>query len=252
MLSHIREAIHAEFNCEKQWEEKQWVKEVLRHEKQPVMLDLLRVLIAVVTGLFSLPALLFGGYFLACWIRIHTSDVFYVEYPYLTAALVFGGIGISCAFCSVYGALRRNCDGFIFVIPFVFGLATASYIPDGTPHIQRSMMNDGNFLSHTRSFLPVWYESHQRFPTDEGEFREALKQGAAAWHEVSPRFESDYAKGGKRLQYKVVIIRDATGPKLDGLSDQPGVIYYCVSGDNQRFWVTMTSLHQDVSGFASF
>jgi hypothetical protein len=53
-----------------------------------------RVFLAAVSGLFSLPALIFGSYLFVCWIRIHTMDVFYVEYPYLLAVFVFGGIGL--------------------------------------------------------------------------------------------------------------------------------------------------------------
>jgi hypothetical protein len=46
---------------------------------------------------------------------------------------------------------------------------------------------------------------------------------------------------------QVVVIAGATGPKLDGLSERPGVIYYCVSADYQQFWATMTGLSEDVS-----
>jgi hypothetical protein len=54
-------------------------------------------------------------------------------------------------------------------------------------------------------------------------------------------------ESGERLPYKVVVITGATGPKLDGLSERPGVIYYCVSADYQQFWATMTGLAEDVS-----
>ena len=45
----------------------------------------------------------------------------------------------------------------------------------------------------------------------------------------------------------MVVITEATGPKFDGLSERPGVIYYCVSADYQRFWATMTGLAGDIS-----
>jgi len=51
-----------------------------------------KVFLAVVSGLFSLPALIFGSYLFVCWIGIHTMDVFYVEYPYLLAGLLFTGL----------------------------------------------------------------------------------------------------------------------------------------------------------------
>ena len=111
------------------------------------------------------------------------------------------------------------------------------------------MMDDANYLSDIHSFFEVWYKSHRSFPKNEGEFHNAISQGPAAWQfRVSaPSADSDYAKKGERLAYKVVVITGASGPKFDGLSERPGVIYYCVSPDYQRFWATMTGLAGDVS-----
>lgn len=212
-----------------------------------------RAVLAIVAGLFSLPSLIFGFYFIWCSIRIHTSDVYYVEYPYLLTACVLIGIGLVSLFCVVYGIRRRSFYGVIFVIPLVLGFATLVYIPDGTPHVQRSMMDDSNYLSAVGSFLRAFYESHQRFPKDEAEFQEALKQGPTVWQfrVSSPPLESDYAKDGKRLKYETVFIDGAVGPRLNGLTDRPGVIYYCVSADKQQFWVTMTGLYRDVAAKAA-
>jgi hypothetical protein len=123
------------------------------------------------------------------------------------------------------------------------------YIPDGTPHIQRSMIDDTNYLSATGSFLRVWYESHHKFPRDQAEFLDALRNGPAAWqYRVSALpAESDYAKRGVRLPYQIVVNNSASGPRLTNLSEQPGVIYYCATSDLQQFWVTMTGLPEDVS-----
>lgn len=212
-----------------------------------------RLSLAILAGLFSLPALIFGSYLFLCWIRIHTMDVLYVEYPYLLAALVLGGIGLLSAFCSGYGALRRSFYGLVFVVPVVFGLATLVYIPDASPHVQHSMLDDTNYLSAVSSFFQVWYETHHGFPKNEAEFLDALRSGPAAWQYrvKAPPAESDYAKGGVRLPYQIVVTNDATGPRLEGLSERPGVIYYCVTADGQQFWVTMTGLHEDVSRTAT-
>jgi hypothetical protein len=216
---------------------------------QGTVYNIVKAALAAVAGLLSLPALIFGSYLFSCWVRIHTADVFYVEYPYLLAAVVLGGIGALSAFCSIYGALRRSFYGLIFLIPIVLGLATMVYIPDGTPHVQRSMMDDTNYLSATGSFLWVWYEAHRRFPNDQAEFFDALRSGPAAWQNrvSAPPMESDYARGGARLPYQVVVLNGASGPRLTNLSQQPGVIYYCVTEDRQQFWLTMTGLHEDVS-----
>jgi hypothetical protein len=208
-----------------------------------------RVVLAVVSGLLSVPALIFGFYFFYCWLRIHTMDVFYVEYPYLLAACAFVGIGVLCVYCGIYGAVRRSFYGLLFLVPLLLGFATMVYIPDGTPHVQRSMMDDSNYLSAVNAFFRVWYEAHQRYPKDEAEFLDALRSGPAAWQNrvSAPLQDSDYAKKGVRLRYQIVVINGASGPRLDNLSQQPGVIYYCVTADEQQFWVTMTGLHEDIS-----
>jgi len=212
-----------------------------------------RTAVGVVAGLLSLPSLVFGSYFVWCCYRIHTSDAYYVQYPYFLAACVLFGIGLLSASCALYGVRRRSFCGLIFIIPFSVGFATLVYIPDGTPHVQRSMMDDTNYLSDIHSFFEVWYGAHHRFPKDEAEFHDALRQGPAAWQfrVSSPPVNSDYAKNGERLPYEIMVIDGATGPKLDALSERPGVIYYCVSADNQQFWVTMTGLREDVSAKAT-
>jgi hypothetical protein len=208
-----------------------------------------RLILGVVAGLFSLPSLVFGLYLIRCSLRIHTSDVYYVEYPYLASASVLIGLGLLGLSCAAYGIRRRSFYGMIFVIALAWGFITMVSIPDATPRAQRSMMDDTNYLSDIHSFSEVWYKSHRSFPKDEGEFREAIKEGPAAWQfrVAPPPSESHYAKNGKRLPYRVVVVTAATGPKLDGLSEQPGVIYYCVSADHQQFWATMTGLAEDVS-----
>jgi hypothetical protein len=43
----------------------------------------------------------------------------------------------------------------MFLVPIALGLATMVYIPDGRPHVQRSMMDDTNYLSATGSFFRI-------------------------------------------------------------------------------------------------
>lgn len=98
-----------------------------------------RTALAIVAGLFPLPSLIFGFYFIWCSIRIHTRDVYYVEYPYLLTAGVLMGIGLLSVSCVAYAIWRRSFYGLIFIIPLFLGFAMLVYIPDGTPHVQRSM-----------------------------------------------------------------------------------------------------------------
>jgi len=211
----------------------------------------LKVLLTVVFGLFSLPMLIFGGYFLVCWFRIHTSDVYYVAFSYLTAGLIWMGIGILSLLATLYGAWRRSFYGLLFVVPLFLGLGAMVIIPDGRPETFRSMVADSNYLSDTNSFLRVWYEDHHRVPVSESEFKEAMAKGPAAWqYRVRAQPESRYKRGAKLLPYELVIINNAISPRLTDVSQRPGVIYYCVSRDQQEFWVTMTSLNSDEASAA--
>lgn len=210
----------------------------------------IRVAVTVILGLFSLPALMLGLYFFTCRLRI-SANVYYVEYPYLAAAIGFIAVGAFGLFCSSYGAWRRSFYGFLFAIPVVMGLAVMVYIPDGTPHLQRSLIADTNYLSGINSSVRAWYELHRRFPSSESEFQEALRIGALEYRREPLSLQSFYSQRGVRLRYQLVVVSDASGPRLDNVSERPGVIYYCVSGDQQEFWVTMTGLRDDVAPAAS-
>ena len=126
-------------------------------------------------------------------------------------------------------------------------------IPELIPHVRSSMLVDSDYLSHSRAFLQSWYEENHRFPNTEAEFKDAMAKGPAAWrNQISPLpAKSAYFQGGKRLPYAIVILTNANGPRLDNLSSRPGVIYYSTSTDQQRFWITMTGLQNDIAASAT-
>jgi len=202
-------------------------------------------------GVFCLPTFGFGGYLLYCWFNIHTSDVYYANYWYVTVALIFVGAGVLSLWATWFGAWRRSFYGLVFVAPVFLGLAAMVAIPDTLPHVT-SMVADTNYLSDVNSSFRVWYELKQRFPANEGEFGEALAKGPATWqYRVGPAPSSEYKKSGKPVPYKIVIENNAVGPRLSNMSQRPGVVYYCVSQDLQEFWVTMTALEKDFGSVAS-
>jgi hypothetical protein len=211
-----------------------------------------KVAVTAVFGLFCVPQLIFGGYLIICWFRIQSGDVYYVDYPYLLAGLIFVGVGVLCIVSTLYGAWRRSFYGFLFCVPMAFGLIAMVAIPDEIPHSVRSI-DDVNYLSSVNSFFRVWYVANRRFPANEAEFKKALAKGPAAWQYriKAPSSESPYFRSGRRLPYEIVVVANASGPQVSNASDRPAVIYYCVSGDQQEFWVTTTSLRNDISRTAS-
>jgi len=211
----------------------------------------MKVLASALLGLFAVPMLGYGGYLFVCWFRIHTSNVYYADYPYATSALIWFGVALLSLWASLYGVWRRSFYGILFVLPVFLGLVAMVNIPDLLPRMF-SMSADSNYLSDVNSFLRVWYENNHRFPANETEFRDALKKGPVAWQfRVRPAHESKYKQRGNPLPYEIVVVNDANGPRLANISQRPGVIYYSVSSDLQEFWVTMTGLQSDTATTAS-
>jgi tetratricopeptide (TPR) repeat protein len=211
-----------------------------------------RIALAVLVGLVSLPYLIFGAYLLRCWISIHASHLYYVDYPHVGAGLGFIGIGLACLGMALFSAWRRSFYGVLYMVLAALGLFAIHSIPEAQPHITRSMLADSNYIGDISSYFRVWYESHNAFPADESEFAQAMAEGPAEWRDratVTP--ESQYKKLGHALPYQVLVFSNATGPRVENLADRPGVIYYCVSGDLQKFWATMTGLNTDFAQSAT-
>jgi hypothetical protein len=164
----------------------------------------LKVLLSALLGLFSLPMLIYGGYLFLCWFRIHTSDVYYADYPYAPAALVWFGTGIVTLWATLHGVWRRSFYGLLLVIPVFLGLAAMISIPELIPH-GFSAVADSNYLSDVGAFFRAWYQENHRFPANEAEFKDALWKGPAAWqYRVGPPPASKYQQRGNPLPFEIV------------------------------------------------
>lgn len=211
----------------------------------------IRAVLSVFVGLASLPYLIFGIYLLACWIRTHISPVYYVDFPYLGIGLGCLGVGLICLGLTLFSAFRRSFYGLLYIIPTLLGLYAMVTIPNVLPRLW-GLTADTNYLGHVGSSFRVWYEAHCAFPADESDFARAMAEGPAVLRHSPPSVpQSQYKREGRRLPYQVVVLPNATGPRVDNLSERPGVIYYCISSDLQKFWVTMTSLDTDVAASAT-
>ena len=204
-------------------------------------------------GVFAYPMFAMGGYFLVCWYRSHTSDVYYMEFSYFTAAMAWMGIGLISLLCTLYGAWRRSFYRVLFVVPVFLAVAAGAIIPSVgmPPRATDGRITDINYICKVSSFLGVWSDENSRFPGNDLEYQEAMVKGPAAWQDrVSLAPESPYRQHGRALPYEVVIATNATGARTNDVSTRPGVVYYCVSADMQEYWVTMTALDTDVGAFA--
>jgi hypothetical protein len=198
-----------------------------------------KVLVTVLLGVFSFPMLGYGTYLFTCWIRVHTSSLYYVDYPYLSVSLVWLSIGLANAWVTFYGVWRRSFHGFFCAVPVIVGLLVAEIIPNHGPRVS-SLGADVSYLSGIHPSLDAWYASNHRFPSSEAEFKEAFPSAPV----------SQYEQNGDRLPYEFVVATGADGPRTANTSPRPAVIYYCVSTDQREFWVTMTRLQSDVAATA--
>jgi len=205
-------------------------------EMRPSGQTVRKVLLSVFLSLFSAPMLCFGVYLIVCWVRIHSSNVYYSDYPYATNALVCFAVGLLNLWVTLGAVWRRSYYGLLFVIPVIVGLMAMEIAPDDTPHLS-SLAADTDYLSGVHSSFRLWYEKNRRFPASEAEFRDGAGPGPA----------SRYKQRGNSLSYEVVVVTNADGPRLTDTSQRPGVIYYCVSKGLQEYWITMTRLQTDLA-----
>jgi hypothetical protein len=198
-----------------------------------------KVVLSVLLGLLSLPLIGYGCYLFACFVRIHTSNLYYTDYPYVAAGLTCLAVGLLNLWVTLHGVWRRSYYGILLAVPVIVYFAATEVIIDRTPHTA-ILVADTEYLSNVRYSLRDWYETNRRFPATEGEFRSAVISDS----------KSSYKQHGDRLPYEVVVLRDADGPRLTDVSPRPAVIYYSVSGNLQEFWITMTRLQSDVDSTA--
>jgi len=108
---------------------------------------LLKIVGTALVGLFCLPPLIFGLYLGICWVRIHTTSLYYVEYPFFLGASISTAVAALSIFLTLHGVWRRSYYGVVFVPPVLFGLVFMIQIPDLIPYLNRSMVADSDFLS---------------------------------------------------------------------------------------------------------
>lgn len=198
------------------------------------------LVIAAVGALTNLPALIIGFSLLRDWLRVHTSDGPYFNFPYLATALIcllFSGLGLNMAIRVISQQRFRILE---LVISLVVGFACIVALPNIGP---RSDMAGAiqRLLGHADHSLSDWDGTHGRFPSNEEELRKALV--------LRPLHESPiFFLHGKAIPYNVRMVTDSTGPSLETLSSNPGTVIYAVSSDYKEYWLTITTVRNPVGG----
>jgi hypothetical protein len=203
----------------------------------------------VVAGILTFPVAGFGVYFLACWVRLHVTSAYYYDYPYGTVGTGLVLLATIVLWITLYGVFRRSFKGLLLALSLFLAFAAAVQVPNLIPPDGR--VRQEVYLAEMAPTLRAWYETHHQFPSSEAEFENAASAWRAHGASYAPSArQSGYRQQGHPLAYEVVITSNATGPRVSDVSERPAVIYYCVSGDLQEFWLTMTNLPSDIGSKA--
>ncbi len=201
----------------------------------------LKTLLSIVLSPFSLLILGIGIGSLVCSVRIHTSAIYYVEYPYVFVGIVWTILGSASMAATLLGIWGPGLYRPLPMLSIVFFLLATQKIPDWLPR-SYALEADIHHLEFARHSLRTWYEKHGQFPQNQAEFESA----------VSDAPSSLYAQQGRPVPYEAEVTADATGPRAVNPSPRPGVTYYCVSPNRQEYWLTMTELDADLGSNARF
>jgi hypothetical protein len=185
----------------------------------------------VLFGVFSLPMLLFGGWLLSLWLKIHLTSPVYLDYPYLARGAILFALGVVALSCTLYGVCRRSFFGVVLALPVLLGLWAMIAIPNIAPYD----LDEPAHFGHVVRALDEFEGAHDRFPQSEPELLEAVR--------AALQDKSQYRQGHQQLPYQAKCLEDASGPFLGDPGKDPAVMFYAVSADGQRIWITFTELN---------
>jgi hypothetical protein len=187
---------------------------------------LLKIVGTALVGPFCLPPLIFGSYLGICWVRIHTTSLYYVEYPFFLGASISTAVAALSIFLTLHGVWREKLLRCRVRSPSSF--RSGFHDPDSGPNSATSTVAwwlIQTFSPTPERSLQSWYEQNHRFPNSETEFQDAMAKGSVVWrNQIEPLpVESAYSQHGTRLPYQVVVLANATGPRLRNFPQGQGL-----------------------------
>jgi len=170
------------------------------------------------------------------------GDVWSVQHSYFAdaaVALIPALLALALAYGGAFRAKKQNW--LYFVCAFGITLMMATAIPGyfGLPkHRAESALRMK--MREIQQAADTWAVEHPQYPLNEQELAAALGK---------PRLQdgsmSRFQRKGAVLPYEFSVVVDAAGPVER--APRPGAIYYAVSPDGRRYWLTGTSLPDMVS-----
>jgi len=190
-------------------------------------------------SLFTFPPLLISAALLRYWLLTHLRQSIYVEYPYLAVGLVFLSLGLLEVFCVIRGVGRAGSWRLLLGVPVILCLAAMINFPNIAPEDFEGLRHLGTVFQDLNSFG----KDHGRFPSTVVELEQSSPTVIAT---------SRYRRSGETLHHRVVLLGNASGPYSGSVGDEPGVLFYAVTGDYKQVWLTETQLDRPAGGRVQF
>lgn len=212
----------------------------------------MRIVCGALVGLFSLPVIFIGLWFLVYGVRAQSGHGFIVAHDYYGDGAVFLILGLVIFALGIIPAVVRKASalwlGFGFALMLLAAVAIPSFRMPGdfAGSAQSTVMGEMRTVSAAQE---KWAENSGLFPADLAELDRVVKE----FVENKEERLSPFAQSGERLTYRVTCIADATGSYTHSPEgERPGTIFWAVSHDRKHSWLTATTLDQAVGGKVIF
>lgn len=193
-------------------------------------------------GLFPV---IFGGSDVSKWLQLQFGEPYYGNRNYLETGLPVMLLGVGILALTGYITVRRKISPAWLFAPLVLSILAAIAIPSVIPRSHQGAVRAALTIRLTMALIE-WGKEHRRFPQNQNE----LELAAEYWEGIKrgEKIFSPYSRRGQRVPYRFVYVGEASGPYLPPvLPQEPGVVYYGVSSDAKKFWLTATVLEEEVS-----
>lgn len=201
--------------------------------------------VAILTGLLSLPLLVFTWSVVHLWIRfwLRPANAFYINSWMSTSVLVFALAGPLVILLVLVGALaslrssRPRWPVVVLPVAILIALYSMVVIPD-FPLWDAERIEEIVHLATIEHSLESWGRTNGRFPVTQAEFENAIAKGSQP--------PSIYRQHNHALSYQLRLLSDQTGPYRTQ-PESPAIVYYAVSQSGNQFWLTVSGLNTAVS-----
>lgn len=205
--------------------------------------------VAILTGLLSLPLLVFTWSVVHLWIRfwLRPTNAFYIDSWMSTSVLVFALAGPLVILLVLVGALASlrsswpRWPAIALPVAIVIALYSMIVIPD-FPLWDAERIEGIVHLATIEHSLESWGRTNGRFPVTQAEFENAIVKGSQQ--------PSIYRQHDHALSYQLRLLPDQTGPYRTQ-PESPAIVYYAVTQSGNQFWLTASGLNAAVSNRAA-